>query len=142
MSEKTVRVGIACWVFNPAGLVLLGKRLSKHGFGTWAPPGGHLEFGESPTECASRELFEETGIFIPNTHFHQVDITNDIFPDRHYITIHYRADSITATPILCEPDKCEMWKWFNPNNVPQNLFSPAEKFIMKINAELRKNQRN
>ena len=31
----------------------------------WKIPGGHKEDGESPAECASRELREETGINIP-----------------------------------------------------------------------------
>lgn len=133
MSEKTVRVGVACWVFNSAGNVLFGKRLSTHGTGTWAPPGGHMEFGEPPAHTASRELFEETGISIPAEQFHYIGITNDIFPTKHYITIHYRTDSVTAKPILCEPDKCKKWQWFTQNNIPKNLFLPAKNLVEKIN---------
>ena len=134
MLEKTVRVGIACWIFNPAGLMLMGKRLSKHGAGTWAPPGGKMEYGETPAACASRELFEETGIIIPAEQFRYIGITNDIFPDSHYITIHYRANSVTATPILCEPNKCEKWQWFTPNALPDNLFLPIRNFIKNYSA--------
>ena len=133
MSEKTVRVGVACWIFNPAGLVLMGKRLSTHGTGTWAPPGGKMEYGETPAACASRELSEETGITIPTEQFRYIGITNDIFPDNHYITIHYRADYITAAPTLREPNKCEKWQWFAPNALPDNLFLPVQNLIKQIN---------
>ncbi len=42
--------------------ILLGQRKGAHGAGTWATPGGHLEFGESVKACATRELLEETGL--------------------------------------------------------------------------------
>ena len=37
--------------------------LSKHKKrNTWETQGGHIEDGETPLECAKRELFEESGI--------------------------------------------------------------------------------
>ncbi len=43
---KRPLVGIAVLVIND-NRVLLGKRKNAHGSGTWAFPGGHLEFNES-----------------------------------------------------------------------------------------------
>jgi 8-oxo-dGTP diphosphatase len=40
------KVGIGVIVYRK-GKILIGKRLSHHGAGTWEIPGGHLEFGES-----------------------------------------------------------------------------------------------
>lgn len=126
MSENNiVRVGVGVWIFNPAGQVLLGKRKSKHGFDTWAPPGGHLEFGETPQHCAARELLEETGIIIPEHNFSALSWTNDIFPEKHYITLHYRANNIIAEPKIMEPDKCAQWAWFNLGKLPSPLFLAA-----------------
>ena len=133
MSEnKIVRVGVGCWIFNPAGQFLLGKRKSKHGFGTWAAPGGHLELGEKPVQCAARELFEETGIEIPIDKFKVILWTNDIFPDKHYITLHCRADNITDIPVIKEPDKCECWTWFDLANLPSPLFLSTSNFLKSI----------
>ena len=127
--EKIVRVGVGCWLFNSTGQVLLGKRKSKHGTGTWAPPGGHLEFGETPQQCASRELFEETGIVIPENKFRITAVTNDIFTDKHYITVHCRIDNISALPEIKEPEKCECWKWFDLDKIPSPLFLPAANLL-------------
>ena len=124
-----VRVGVGCWIFNPKGQVLLGKRKSKHGTNTWAPPGGHLEFGETPEQCGVRELFEETGIKIPESEITVISFTNDIFTEKHYITIHCRADNITVEPVLKEPDKCEKWQWFELDNLPEPLFLPATNLL-------------
>ena len=57
------RVGVGVIVVR-GGLVLLGQRLGSHGAGTWALPGGNLEFGESVEACARRELLEETGLHL------------------------------------------------------------------------------
>ena len=126
---NTPRVGIGCWIFNPAGQVLLGLRLSTHGFGTWAPPGGKAEYDEMPTHCAARELREETGIITPKNEFHLVGITSDIYPDSHYITLHYRVDGITGEPKLMEPEKCAEWRWFSLDNLPGPLFLSAQNLL-------------
>ncbi len=127
--DKTPRVGIGCWIFNPAGQVLLGRRLSPHGFGTWAAPGGKLELNEDPPCCAARELREETDIQIPPENFQFVCFTNDIYPDAHYITLHYRVDGVTAVPKPMEPTKCAAWKWFSLDNLPSPLLLSAQKFL-------------
>lgn len=55
------RIGVGVIVVKE-GKILMGKRKGSHGTGLWAFPGGHLEFGESVSECATRELEEETGL--------------------------------------------------------------------------------
>jgi 8-oxo-dGTP pyrophosphatase MutT (NUDIX family) len=51
--------GCEAAVFNGAGKLLLIKRRDN---GQWCLPGGGLDAGESATECALRELREETGL--------------------------------------------------------------------------------
>ena len=44
---------------GPEGELLIIHHLR---LGTWLPPGGELEAGETPLEAARRELLEETGL--------------------------------------------------------------------------------
>lgn len=44
--------------------VLLHRRVKAPNIGLWVAPGGKLEDGESPAECAVREMREETGFTI------------------------------------------------------------------------------
>lgn len=132
--DKIVRVGIGCWIKNPIGYFLFGHRLSKHGNGTWAPPGGHLEFGETPEQCAARETYEETGLCLTPKDFRIIGLTNDIFDDKHYITIHCYANvGYFPQPIVREPDKCSTWVWYRLKYLPDNLFLPARNFLNQKN---------
>ncbi len=108
------------------GKVLLGKRLSKHGFGTWSPPGGKIELGEAIEDCAKRETLEEVGIKIENPKF--VGITNNIFENekKHTITIFFIATEFSGEPKVMEPEKIAEWSWFDWNNLPKPLFLPVE----------------
>ena len=74
MERPKVGVGV---IIVKEGKILLGERKNAHGEGTWCPPSGHLELGESYEECAKRETFEETGLQIKNLQF--ITATNDIF---------------------------------------------------------------
>lgn len=128
--ENTERpkVGVACIVVKN-NKVLLGKRKSAHGEGTWGFPGGHLEFGESPEQCAVREALEETGIKIKNIKVGPY--TNDIFKadKRHYITLFVLSDYDSGEPRVMEPDKCEVWQWFSWNSLPEPLFMPIHNLL-------------
>jgi len=103
-------VGIAVIVIKNCR-VLLGERKNAHGAGTWAFPGGHLEFGESIEHCAVREVFEETGIRIKN--LRRGPYTNDFFEaeGKHYVTLFVIAEYDSGAPAVKEPHKCKRWEW-------------------------------
>jgi len=117
------RVGVGVIILRN-GKVLLGKRKNAHGEGTWAFPGGHLDFGESPEECAVREVEEETGLRIGN--LRNGAFTNDVFEKegRHYITLYMVAEHLEGEAEVREPDKCEQWEWFSWDELPEPRFIP------------------
>lgn len=120
-----VRVGVGIFLLRQ-DRVLLGKRRGSHGSGTWALPGGHLEFGEAIEDCAKREVREETGLEVQGVT--QLAFTNDIFrqEQKHYVTLFVRADRWSGEPRLMEPEKCEGWSWFHWNALPEPLFVPLQ----------------
>lgn len=121
MESKRPKVGVGVAVIKE-GRVLLGKRKNAHGDGTWAFPGGHLEYQECWEDCAIRETLEETGLRIKNVRYGTV--TNDIFQEeqKHYVTIVMLADYDFGDVNLMEPDKCERWEWFELDRLPQSIF--------------------
>lgn len=129
MSEQTIKVGVAV-VVKRDGKILLGKRLNVAGSGSWGLPGGHLEYGESLTAAAKRELLEETGLHADGLEF--INITNDPRDDRHYIHLVFIAHAFTGEPRLMEPDKCAGWEWFESSRLPEPIFYGHKKLLQAV----------
>lgn len=127
------RVGLGVLVFNSKNQILLGRRKGAHGEFTFAPPGGHVEYGESFEECAIREILEETGLAVTGPEF--VGVTNDVFAEeqKHYISIFMKVKiSDDQFAKNCEPHKTEEWCWFDVNELPSNLFLPLQNLVSDI----------
>lgn len=128
------RVGVGVLVFRPAvsgsstPQVLVVRRAKEPSKGWWSFPGGSLELGETMTDCAIREVLEETGITLrlqPQTAacsteldfpsvFCAVDsIHNDSIgrPQFHYVVVNVAA---RAQPPQQEPtagDDVDAARW-------------------------------
>lgn len=126
MERPKVGVGV---IVKKDGKVLFGKRKGAHGEGTRSLPGGHLEFGETPEQCAIREVFEEAGIGISNAV--RVAFTNDILEkeQKHYVTLYIASDYAGGDVRVMEPDKCEEWRWVDWDDLPRPLFIPIENLL-------------
>ncbi len=127
-SRQRPEIGVGAIILKD-GKVLLGLRKGSHGAGTWSFPGGHLEFGESLEECATREVFEETGVSLKN--IRRGTFTNDIFESeqRHYVTLYVIAEYDSGEPTVKEPNKCERWAWFSWDQLPHPLFLPLRNLL-------------
>jgi 8-oxo-dGTP diphosphatase len=120
---RAPRVGVAVVVMRH-GRVLLGQRLGSHGAGSWALPGGHLEYGETIEQCARREVLEETGLELQR--LARGPYTSDVFEveGRHYVTLFVLARSERGDPTPPEASKCAGWCWFRWSELPAPLFQP------------------
>ena len=58
---NSLRPAAAVALFDSIGNILLLRRKDND---KWTMPGGTLDFGESLTDCATREVREETGLLI------------------------------------------------------------------------------
>jgi len=114
-------------VHDDEGRILLVRRADD---GTWAIPGGRMDVGESVTDCARRELREETG--------HDVDITGvlGVYSDPSHQTHRYpdgqRAQFVgvvfegrLGTKVGDPDDEVTELGWFTADDLPRDLF-PAD----------------
>lgn len=99
-------VGVVCLRGDE---VLLIKRGTPPRLGQWSLPGGRMEWGETTTATALRELKEETGVDAELLGL--LDVIDGIFParpaadggageiTRHYVLIDYAARWIAGEPV-------------------------------------------
>lgn len=84
----TPKVGATAVIFDAAGRLLLIRRSDN---GKWALPGGWAEVGESASEVAVREAWEETGLRVEPLHLLGVydsrksDVGNELRPSPHHV---------------------------------------------------------
>jgi 8-oxo-dGTP diphosphatase len=110
-----VGVGVAAFIFDYSqDTVLLLKRAGSHGAGTWAPPGGWVEAGESLLEAAEREVREEVGMDVEA--IQEFGYTEDHFPEGVHdicFSVVCKFDMLGPSgPRIMEPEKITDLGWF------------------------------
>ena len=125
---KTPRVGVGV-IIEKNGEILLIKRTNVHGEGTWSTPGGHLEYKESPEECAIREVKEETGVDISDVRFK--GISNDLFEEsgKHYVTVWMEGKYLSGKPVVDAGHEASDIGWFSWDELPRKLFLPLKNLV-------------
>lgn len=136
MSGELPRIGVGVLVWRGEQL-LLGRRLSRPGAGSWQIPGGLLEPNEDVLACARREVCEETGLQI--TELRPGPWTQDRLGPTGtcYLTLYVHARHAGGEPRVLEPLKAEQWAWFSPEALPLPLFEPLQSLLRYVTQPLR-----
>lgn len=127
-------VGAWLLVINENNEVLMQLRTD---FNSWDFPGGTMELNETIEEVARRELKEET-----NLEMDDIKII-DVFSGKDTYRKYPNGDELYVVSVLCEiknfhghleinDNESKVLKWFNKNEIPENLSPVAQKYIDKI----------
>lgn len=106
-----------CYLDNGKQLLLLHRNKREHDIheGKWVSVGGKFEAGESPQECARREIFEETGLrahnLIPIGFITFPDFTHD---QRDWYSFVFRVTEFEGELKSCDEGTLE---WVDYNEV-------------------------
>jgi 8-oxo-dGTP diphosphatase len=126
--KASAMVGVSV-IIKKGDRILLEKRAHTHGAGTWGPPSGHIDYGETPEDTAARETQEETGVSISDVKFRCV--TNDVFQadHKHFITLWFEARYVSGEPEVKAPDEEANVGWFTWDALPEPLFLPLKHLL-------------
>jgi ADP-ribose pyrophosphatase YjhB (NUDIX family) len=130
--DKWPRVGVGMIVYNEQGQILMGKRLSKYGYGTWNNPGGKVEFNEDPMMAAIRETEEETNLWLTQVefkgYFNDVEVYEENI-ERHWVTLMFTGLCKRPNDLQnLEPTKHSEWRWFHLDELPHDMWKPMYDF--------------
>ena len=123
---KQPRVGVDVIVLK-GNKILLHKRKNVGGSGTWAFPGGHLEFNEDIKDCAKREVMEEAGVTVERLEKRGV-LEFEFEGNPEIMEVHIFGTSDFAG----EPKESDEMapQWFSANELPFDKMWPDDRHWM------------
>lgn len=89
--------------------VLLLNRPSERGFPGYIGPGGKVDFPESLTEGAAREVFEETGLIVKDMIYKGLDEYADPQGKVRYMVFNYLVTSFEGELLANPPEGPAEW---------------------------------
>lgn len=115
MKAKTGVVKYADVLLFRGGKLLILQRAGEHMNYTpdWCIPGGHVDEGEDFRTAAQRELFEETGIDVPEDTLMEVGVAKTKNAEIHYFMGHVDDESPAFVVVDGEEEIGSMW--IDPN---------------------------
>lgn len=129
-ADSRVNVGTAAVFLRDEGrgveILLIHRRPdASHGGDSWAPPGGWIDYGQSPAEAASREALEEVRMQCkPEDGLITYTMQNTYPEQDKHIFVEFKAyDDSTLTNV--EPEKCDGVSWVPVTDLHScHLFPP------------------
>ncbi len=104
--------------------ILLIRRGKDPFKGSYALPGGFVEYGERLEDCVIREVREETGLACEIVRLVGVYSGADRDPRGHFVTAAYHLKPIRGK--LAAGDDAESVEWFPTNDLPDMAFDHSE----------------
>ncbi len=113
------RLACLCDLRDERGRVLLLRRTRSPNLGLCSPIGGKLDMitGESPAQCARREIMEEAGIDVPIDRLHLLGLISEAaYEGRgHWLLFYYRVLGPVRVEARDIPEG--RLEWFEPSAI-------------------------
>ncbi|MYE27015.1 MAG: NUDIX domain-containing protein [Chloroflexi bacterium] len=133
-SQLLLLPGVTAIVINDRGEVLLQLRRDT---GTWAPPSGGVEPGETVAEAVKREVLEEAGIEIEPKAIVAVlsgadyNVTYPNGDQLASVTTVFRCRPMDAAPPRVNDDESQDIRYFKTDSLPENTL-PRHRWMISL----------
>lgn len=124
MSSKkrfSMIVAVHLFLINDQNQVLLARRYQTGwGDGLLSVPAGHVDGGETVKTALIREALEEIGLSLSPDQVEFVHVMHRQ-SDTERIDFFFACRHWTGTPIIGEPDKCDLLTWADLDQLPETM---------------------
>jgi len=97
---------------------------------------GHVDVGETAKQAVCRECKEEIGIDVEVDRLEFIHLSHHVDSDRSYYHIYFVVSKYEGVPTIMEPDKAAELKWFDLNDLPDNMISIRRQAIELWSADI------
>jgi 8-oxo-dGTP diphosphatase len=115
------RLTVDSLTIDAVGRVLLIRRGRPPYEGSWALPGGFVEYGETTEAACMRETREETGLQVEVEGICGVYSRPDRDPRGHTVSVVYRCRPLSGEPV--GGDDAAEARWFDPAELKSISFA-------------------
>ncbi|HLN19199.1 MAG TPA: NUDIX hydrolase [Patescibacteria group bacterium] len=113
-SPKLEAVG--CFVKCNGEILLLHRQDHRPEGNTWGLPAGKIDEGEKAIDSIAREIFEETGLVIPESAILYLDKVYIKYPTYDSIFHFFETDLETQQEVTIDINEHKDFKWISPEN--------------------------
>jgi 8-oxo-dGTP diphosphatase len=124
-----VRLGVHLVLIESGKILLMRRCNTGWNDGIYNLIAGHVEEGEGPKDAMAREALEEAGVMLD---LNKLEIAHMMFmrSDFDSVNLFIRAEVYDGQIRNIEPEKCDDMRWFDLNNLPENI-SKYAKFALE-----------
>ncbi|HNT35681.1 MAG TPA: NUDIX domain-containing protein [bacterium] len=128
MKEKSIKIRVAVIVQKENAVLMIRHQKAEKTY--WLLPGGGLEFGETITGCAVRELMEETGLCVRPGNL--LFVCESLPPDghRHVLNLFLHAELLGGELALGDEEILAEARFVPMEEIPSLTIHPPIKSVL------------
>ena len=122
-------------LFRDNKVLLLRRFNTGYEDGNYSMVAGHVDSGETFTQCIIREAEEEAGILLKPEDLQVVHVmhrNSGATENNERVDVFFIAEKWDGEIINKEPHKCDDLSWFDLDNIPENTIPYIKQTLNKI----------
>jgi ADP-ribose pyrophosphatase YjhB (NUDIX family) len=130
MAKQILKASVHAFILDGNNILLLKRANTGYCDGMYSLPAGHIDDNEPASHAMLRELQEEVNITTTADKLTVVLSSHRTTDEHPYFNLYYSISDFNKNLIINnEPEKCDELKWFDLDELPENIVPYIKKAI-------------